>query len=430
MFAASCLFAVGLGHASASDNQGAAHVEDADIAALVRALGDPAYKNRIDATRRLCAVGPRATEALRRAAKGDEPEVALRAGNLLGAFENLLFSGVELSLRFSKTRVSWREPVDLMVSITNKATYPSRLPFVLSPRKDDGPLSPADQVGRMIDLADWLVVRDASGNRIDLFVEDILADADVTTAVEKRLADSPVGLLPAGDTVHFVLRDFNRGWARYRFLDAGRYTVELDYAPQWEDEQLLVQRVGAVKSPAATIDIGEAAPASVSRTGRELSLALSVQGDTLTAQLTNHMDRVVHVNKNFGRSVPFATADWVANAPPRRHQIPTGDILPSSWQQFDTSLVVAIPAGESAIIASTTWADLRRRFRDAGVDLTKGAWSIQLVYGNLIDRKWQARQAKSWKDDDQVPPGFRKPLPLWIPIASFTSDAVAVPRAD
>ena len=80
---------------------------DEQIAALVEALGDPSYETRLDATRRLCAIGPRATVALKRAVEGDVPETALRAGKLLDAFERLLFAGVEITLRFSKERISW-----------------------------------------------------------------------------------------------------------------------------------------------------------------------------------------------------------------------------------------------------------------------------------------------------------------------------------
>ena len=60
-------------------------LSDKQIAALVEALGDPSYETRVDATRRLCAIGPRATAALKRAAEGDVPETALRAGKLLDA---------------------------------------------------------------------------------------------------------------------------------------------------------------------------------------------------------------------------------------------------------------------------------------------------------------------------------------------------------
>ncbi len=63
---------------AAADHGTRSHASPSDerIAALVEALGDPSYETRVDATRRLCAIGPRATAALKRATKGDAPEVA------------------------------------------------------------------------------------------------------------------------------------------------------------------------------------------------------------------------------------------------------------------------------------------------------------------------------------------------------------------
>ena len=409
-------------HASPSDEQ---------IAALVEALGDPSYETRVDATRRLCAIGPRATAALKRAAEGDVPEIALRAEKLLVAFERLLFSGVEITLRFSKERISWDQPVDLIVTMANRAPHVSLIPVPLPIGGTDTPgHDHARQVAGMIDLADWLVVRTPDGKEVMLHADDIGADAAVAEVIRERLEDGPISPLPAGESVTVTLRVFNKGWARYRMLDRGRYTVAFVYVPQWEDDQLLAKRVGAVESNVAVVEVTAPAPDTVSRSGRELSLEVSVRHSRATATLTNHLDRAVHINTHFGTGVPFATGLWIAESGDRRREISVLPELPSSWQQFDSARIVEIRAGGSIVLAKMKWSELRERFEKAGAGLATGDWTLQFSYRNLLDRKWQRRHPADQFGGDQLPPGLRDPLPLWMPVTRVTSAAVAVPASD
>lgn len=418
---------------AAADNDTRSHAPPSDeqIAALVEALGDPSYETRVDATRRLCAIGPRATAALKRAAKGDVPEIALRAEKLLVAFERLLFAGVEITLRFSKERISWDQPVDLIVTMANRAPQVSLIPLPLPiGGTDTSGHDHVRQVAGMIDLADWLVVRTPSGKEVMLHADDIDADAAVADVIRGRLEDGPISPLPAGESVTVTLEAFNKGWARYRMLDRGRYTVGLVYVPQWEDDQLLARRVGVVESNVAAVEVTTPAPATVSRHGRELSLEVSVRAKHATATLTNHLDRAVHINTDFGTGVPFAKGLWVAESDDRRREISILPELPSSWQQFDSARIVEIPAGGSIVLAKTKWTELRDRFEKAGADLATGEWTLQFSYGNLLDRKWQRRHPADQSGGDQLPPGLRNPLPLWMPVTRVTSAAVAMPAGD
>ena len=100
---------------------------------LTRDLGDPSYAVRTNATRQLCVIGAPATKILEQAAGGDDVEVALRAKAVLRVIDSLLFGGVEVRLAFSKPNRAWDEPVDLVVTFTNRSEFPARLPFESPP---------------------------------------------------------------------------------------------------------------------------------------------------------------------------------------------------------------------------------------------------------------------------------------------------------
>ena len=162
----------------------------------------------------------------------------------------------------------------------------------------------------------------ADASVIELTVDDIAADATVVAAVQQRLNGGPSGVLDPGERVTLPIRAFNRGWARYPLLDSGTYTVVMDYVPQWEDAVLAAQRVGRVVSNQATITVTEGAPASVSRGGPEASLAVDREGQSLVAVLTNRTDQPMLINKNFGRSPPFADGRWVWELDGARRDVP------------------------------------------------------------------------------------------------------------
>ncbi len=93
---------------------------DVEMAVLARDLGDPSYETRTLATQRLCAIGMPAARTLRAVAAGDDVEAALRAKAILFVLDRLMFSGVEIGLSFTKTKIAWNEAVDLTITMTNR----------------------------------------------------------------------------------------------------------------------------------------------------------------------------------------------------------------------------------------------------------------------------------------------------------------------
>jgi len=60
----------------------------AAITKLIEQLGSPKVTERLEATEALKAIGSPALDNLRKAAKGDDPDVALRAARLVKIIEN------------------------------------------------------------------------------------------------------------------------------------------------------------------------------------------------------------------------------------------------------------------------------------------------------------------------------------------------------
>ncbi|UCC30201.1 MAG: hypothetical protein JSU86_18625 [Phycisphaerales bacterium] len=403
---------------------------DADIAALVSDLSDPSYEKRTYATRRLCAIGMPATEKLRAAAAGDDAETALRAKAVLSLLDNLMFSGVEVRLSFSKSKIAWDQPVDLNLTLTNRAKYPARVPFEIDPAKRTAAGDDAQQVGSMLDVADLVHVRGADGREIDLAVDDISADSQVVAAVQRRLNEGPVSTLDPGQQVKITVAAFNRGWARYLLLDTGVYTITMDYTPEWEDDALATQRVGRVVSNPATITISTGAPATVSRSGAEASLAIERDGAFIAARLTNRTDQAMLVNKNFGRLPPFADGHWVYELDGTRQEVPVIAKSAASWHDFKAALLVEVGPGQSVELARIDLNELRRALSDAGAELDGRRWTVHFSYVNLCGRQWQVRQGSALLGNSKAPAIFQVPLPRRILSTGYTSNRLTAPTID
>ncbi len=390
---------------------------DSEIASLVGLLGSPLYEERLAATRKLIALGPRARPQLEAAAAGDDFETALRAKDLLVTLDRLLFAGVDVSLAFSKSSASWEQPVDLLITMTNRSAYPARVPFeqsVIDPPAVPGASPDAEQVGRMLDIADWLKVRrEPDGREIDLRVDDIAVDEEVVAAVQRRLNAKLGGILKAGQQVTVTIPAFNRGWSRYPMLDEGSYRVVLDYQPAWDDEVLLAGRAGRVVTSPASLAITRSAPATVSRGGVVSSLSLVRRGEELVASLTNSSDQTLLVNKNFGIGPPFADGRWVYHhrLDESSHEVRMLGRAAASWGDIDPGLLPAISPGDSVVLASIAIGDLQKKLHEAGADLGGPAWTIRFRYGNLTDRAWQVRQGAAMLGNPNAPALFRNPLP-------------------
>ncbi|UCE60430.1 MAG: hypothetical protein JSU63_01520 [Phycisphaerales bacterium] len=396
---------------------------DDEIAALIRDLGDPSYTRRTAATRRLCAIGMRASEMLRvAAADKEDTEAALRAEHLLAVLEQLWFSGVEVELAFSKAEVAWDEAVDLRLTFINRSKYAGRIPFEsftagLPPKIED-----VRQVSVMLDAGDFLRVRSANGKEIDMRVDDIAADPVVAQAVQRRLEGRPSTILEPGQRLSITARSFNRGWARYPLLERGDYSVTLVYDPHWDDEMLARQQVGRAVSKAALLRVTRSAPATVSRSGAEASLVVNRDGNWLVALLTNRQDQPMLVNKNFGGGVPFAIAKWVYTFGDSTGEVP---VLPqqwTSWEEFDAALLVEVPPGEAVELARARLGDLLEALRAKGLDVDGQGWTIHFDYSNYCDFRWQERQGPGLLGNSNVPEVLRKPLSRRILSARHVSN--------
>jgi hypothetical protein len=227
--------------------------------------------------------------------------------------------------------------------------------------------------------------------------------------------------------VTFIVRAFNRGWARYRLLDKGTYTVKLEYVPRWNDEVLIEQGVGRVVSNTASITVTTSAPKTVARSGMEASITIQRRDKRVVASITNHYDRVRVINKHFGSSAPFAVGHWIWEADGKTERIPQETEPNGSWGDFDAKLLVEVPPGGTLDLASLGIDKLVRRLEDAGADLNAAHGTIHFGYSNLCDRQWQMRQGGPLTDNANVPAVFRAVLPREVLSTTLNSNRIPVP---
>lgn len=398
-----------------------------EIAALIRDLGDTSYERRTRATRRLCSIGMPAYASLRRAAEGDNVEVALRAKHLLTVMDKRYFAGAEVSLAFSAATIHWDDPVDLIVTITNPTAYEVRVPFELDePRR--GTTTDAEQVGAMLDVADFLLVIDPKGKPVEPRVDDIMADPAVQAAVEDRVEHGFVGVISPGGKAVLRVPAFNRGWARYPFLDPGRYSVTFAYAPPWEDDVLREAGVGRIVSNTASVRVQRGAPDAVSRRAQVASVEVAASEGFLIASVTNRSDQRLVVNRNFGPSAPFATAAWVVTAGALMHERPVHENLRPSLQAFDAERLVNLPPGKSLELTRIEIKRLRNWLGAAGADIEADKWSVHFSYGNVCDRGWQSRHEEALHENEETPAVLQERLSRHMLSARLASSAMKLPH--
>ena len=416
------------GVAAEGQNSLTAPATEEEMAALARDLGHPSYETRTFATRRLCAIGMPAAKTLRAVAGGDDVEAALRAKAILSVLDRLMFSGVQIRLSFTKTKIAWKQPVDLIITMTNRTDHPSRVPFELDAARPTAAADDARQVADMLDAAELLQMRAPGGGEIDLTVDDIAADPAVLAAVQERLGGGPSGLIRPGETVTIKAAAFNRGWARYRLLDPGTYTVVMEYAPKWGDDALTAQRVGRAISNQAKITITKGAPEAISRAGAEAALAVDRNGAFIVARLTNRTDQSMLVNKNLGSSAPFAQGLWVYESEGRRREVPVVAPSGASWHDFKPALLVEVQPGQSIELSRMAIGDLRRAFTEAGAKLDGRQWTVHFTYMSMCDRQWQIRQGSTLLGNPKAPPIFQTLVPRRILSTRHSSNRLAMPN--
>lgn len=404
-----------------------------DIERLIQQLGAAGYKERMEATRRLCEIGPMALDALRAARAHESFEVATRAALLVQVLEQVCFAGVKVTLRASAERVAWNEPFDVILEMENLSSRDARVPFDLSggaPSRS-GASEQAQQVGIMLDAGDMLHVTDVSGRPIALRIDDIGEDPDVRGIVDRRAASSPVSTLKPGEKATVLLPQFNRGFARYPLLRPGRATVRFEYIPDWPEEEpfenFVTQGVGAVRSTAITIDIEPGAPETLSLSGRMADLTVTRDGDDLVAKLTCVYDKPIHVNLLFGYGLPFAQGRWICRVAGEDRILPFSERECQTLTDFARDRLVPLEPGASIELGRVPLAKVRKVCEaDAA---TAQACEIIAVYGNQASRAWQNDQSRrntaSWK---AMPATVREPFPERLLTAHLQSEPMPLPQ--
>lgn len=390
----------------------------------IEELGHESYALRKEATRRLCEVGLAAQELLQQAAASADAEVALRARQVLDTLAARFFSGLEAQLTISESPVVWNKSFNVSITFRNTSMFRSRVPIEIDPAMRAKLSTDARQVGDMLDVADWLLVRNEDGKPVELRIDDILADTKIAHAVDRRVKGEPISYLAAGASYTLHLTGFNRGWARYPFLEAGRYTVQFDYAPAWEDEWLRTRKVGRVTSNLAGFVVTESAPPTVDRGRIEAELTLAIDGQNFVAMLTNRTDRIAVINRNLGAIDPFAKVQWIHACGQQQHVLRADAKANKTWKDFRGENLVSVEPGDAIPVASINIEALKTALEAMGANLACPGAQWHATYESLGNRQWQARQGKTLLGNSDAPEALRVPLPRRLLTVRLASPAI------
>ncbi|MCH7719707.1 MAG: hypothetical protein IH988_01785 [Planctomycetes bacterium] len=394
---------------------------------LIRRLADPSYEVRTRATWELCALGPPAVGALRRAAQSDEFEIALRARSVLEVFEQIHFGGVEISLEASRNRLSWDETVDLTLTFKNVSAYPARVPLIVSPAA--GMSADVRQVTGVLDVADYLRVVGPRSEAVALHVDDITADPQVADAVEARIDGGPEATLDPGATLVYRVEDFNRGWARYPLLSAGTYSLQFVYIPPWDDERMAREEIGRVESNAIELRVTDDPPPVVNGPDLSAVLTLEWQNTAAVARLISTSDLPIAVNLNIDKGQPpFAALTWQTASGPGWRDLTIAGRRHGEGLVFDSALVIEIVPGDAVEVGRVSRDELRAALGGDLHDLR--SLRIRAEYSNRTGRQWLRRSAPRPNQPDHAP----EPSPPTLPRRTFfgrvTSNVLTGPPGD
>jgi hypothetical protein len=136
---------------------------------------------------------------------------------------------------------------------------------------------------------------------VELRFEPLDGDPAVYEAATTRAGRNPPShLLAPGGEVTLQVRQFNRGWARYPLLAAGRYWIAFAYQPEWKDASWTVEGLGRVQAGPVTLEVVQAAPESIRHATRPLELTLQRRGEHIEATVVSTWDRAIWLNLGFG----------------------------------------------------------------------------------------------------------------------------------
>jgi len=397
-----------------------------EIKQRIQQLSDPDYVVRTYASRRLCAIGMDAYEPLKEALKSDNAETALRASELLHTLNQLLFTGLEITLSLSKNDIAWNESIDLVLTMNNRSSHPAKIPFDKQITQPIQNHNNARQVAGMLDAAEWLHVLHPQGKEISLTVDDFAADPAMVDVVHERLDEGPYLTIEPRQILTLKAYSFNRGWARYKLLDEGEYTVWLDYVPAWDDKVMADAQIGRIKSQKMAIHVNQPAPETISRSGQVASISIEQKKNTLIATLINRLDQPIILNTNLGEQPPFAQARWIYRHDEQQCEHPIIDQVRASWNDFDQQKLIEIPPGQSYVLSGIDINVLRKKLIETGADEKADSWALSFSYSNLCDWRWQRRQEEVLQNNPHAPEFLQKPLPPRLSSARYTSNELIV----
>ncbi len=392
---------------------------------LIADLGANAYQTRTRATSELIKHGPSAMSALARAANSNDYETATRARQLLKVFNKLFFVGVAIDLQPSKQRIVWDEPFSLTVRFTNRAEFPAHLPIDNPTLQSANPQ--ARQVAAALDVADFLtVVGPRSDQPLQCHIDDIRLDDDVFDAVISRADKPPVIDLPPGKTTVHRIDDFNRGWARYKMLSEGSYTIQLVYQPEWSDEELNRAGVGRVVSNIATVVVTKGAPSEVRNATAPAKLSLAIQDSQAIASLTNLSDLPVTINLNLStdRPTPMANIRWILETGGEQRELSNPQPAEAAADFTRQRLAELLP-GDSVVVGRLSMESVARlttESRSAGEAVPE----LFARYTNLAGLVWQRDRAPRLVGNPNALKDLRSPLPRSLLTATLTSNRVSL----
>ena len=291
----------------------AAPPDEDQIRQAVRLLSHPSLTQRRAAARRLAAWGRLSFGELQKAAAGPDLEGALAARELLAELDSAVLVGGQVTLGVDRPRIAWDEPLTLTVRVNNptaaliRVPWPTPRPPSSRPANDD-----AEQVGALLDVADFLTVTGPDGQDVELRFEPLDGDPAVYAAVTTRAGRNPPSfLLAPGGEVTLQVRQFNRGWARYPLLAAGRYRIAFAYQPEWKDVSWTAEGLGRVQAGPVTLDVVQAAPESIRHATRPLELTLLRRGEYIEATVVSTWDRAIWLYLGFGPDPErYAKLQW------------------------------------------------------------------------------------------------------------------------
>ena len=357
--------------------------------------------------RQLAEWGPLAFAELRRAASGGDLEAAILARDLLAELEETVLIGAHVRLEVNRARVAWDEPVTLTIHAHNPTAGPVRVPWpkpantaaTTQATHDD-----AAQVGAMMDAGDFLTVTGPDGRPIDLRIEPIDRARAVYEAVNLRAWHAPPShLVEPGATGRLRIPLFNRGWARYPMLSAGRYTIAFSCQPEWKDASWTEDGLGLVRAAPVTVEVHQDAPEVLRRSDKPLAIHLGRTGETLVVQVQSTWDFPQWINLNLGNEITtHGRLGW--------QLLPSGDdggepvwLRPGgALPPVRLDLIRRLEPGATLTLDRVPAATIRQRARQAGLD-KPGTFELSACYAHIAKPARIREQLEARDEKGDVP---------------------------